>query len=90
MPKNYALTYSASEKTSDDTIRALVDEGENVAVVFSTSRSRALPVEYLGARVVDGDKTDARWQDPRGVIVGLRAKGRMRGSESGFVRNERN
>jgi len=28
--------------------------------------------------VVDGDANDARYRDPRPVVVGLKAKGRMR------------
>jgi hypothetical protein len=35
--------------------------------------------------VVDGDLTDCRFIDPLGVIVGLRAKGKARRDESGFV-----
>jgi hypothetical protein len=37
--------------------------------------------------VVDGDKNDARYEDPRGVVVGLRAKGKAFRSDSPFVRS---
>jgi len=37
-------------------------------------------------KVIDGDTHDYRPADPRGVIVGLRAKGDARGDTSGFVR----
>ena len=89
---NYHLTYSASERTSDDEIRTMCAAGANVAVVFSPSKYRALPTQYLGIPVADGDMSDDRTLDPAGVIVGLRAKGKLRtahqrGECGGFVRN---
>ncbi len=78
LPKNYRLIFSASEKTTDEEIIKTVTAGHNIAVVFNVKRSVDLPKKYLGIRVVDGDKSDDRYTDPRGVIVGLRAKGRMR------------
>ena len=36
--------------------------------------------------VIDGDISDVRFMDPKGVIVGLKAKGDARGSRSRFVR----
>ena len=38
-----------------------------------------------GKKVVDGDKNDLRFLDPKGVVVGLRAKGPARQDQSGFV-----
>ena len=35
--------------------------------------------------VINGDKTDMRFKDPVGVIVGLKAKGKARKDTSGFV-----
>jgi len=52
-----------------------------------TRRGEELPATYLGIRVVDGDKTDDRTTDPRGVIVGLRAKGAMRKGSWRMVRH---
>ena len=86
VPANYHVTYSASERTADAKLAVWAAEGENVAVVFSTSRSQPLPMTYAGVRVIDGDKSDDRTRDPRGVIVGLRAKGRMRKNPMGMVR----
>lgn len=77
----YKLAFSASERTTDEQIVNKIGEGENVAVVFAIGRTKPLPATYLGAPVVDGDKTDARHLDPSGVIVGLRAKGKMREPE---------
>lgn len=76
--KNYSLTYSASERTPDLNIRRAVANGRNVAVVFAIGRTKALPSVWMGLPVVDGDKTDERWNDPKGCVVGLRAKGAMR------------
>jgi hypothetical protein len=73
----YHLTFSASERTTDEQIVDKVAQGENVAVVFRVGRTKPLPEKYLGIPVVNGDKTDVRFLDPKGVIVGLRAKGRM-------------
>jgi hypothetical protein len=39
------------------------------------------------ARVIDGDEHDYRPADDKGVIVGLRAKGKAIKDKSGFVRN---
>lgn len=90
---NYHLTFSRSERNASDVVDAL-ESGMNVAVVFSTKKSKALPrYAYAGGRrydVIDGDAHDLRFLDPhgtRGVVVGLRAKGRARKSSSGFVVN---
>ena len=61
--------------------------GGTVAVVFNVKPGRALPTEWNGYPVVDGDLTDLRSRDPRGVVVGLRAKGHARALPvGGFVR----
>lgn len=78
---NYNLTYSRSEETKDEEIKALTDQGINVAVVFRGE----LPKSYLGIPVVDGDKNDLRFLDPRGVIVGLIEKGLAKKDETNFV-----
>lgn len=80
---NYHLTYSASEKTTDDEIIDFVSAGKNVAVVFNNWSK--LPSTYLGFEVVNGDISDVRWKDPIGCIVGLKRKGKMR-ADSPFVR----
>jgi hypothetical protein len=43
-------------------------------VVFDTKRGQPLPSTYKGYTVIDGDKDDLRFLDPKGVIVGLRYK----------------
>lgn len=88
VPVNWHLTLSASERTSlADVIRA-TESGNNVAVVFDASRTQELPGALWNtegpmagyATIIDGDVSDDRPSDPRGVVVGLRAKGVMRRS----------
>jgi hypothetical protein len=77
----YRVTYSRSENDKDRDIQELLSYGCNVAVVFSGE----LPDTYLGYPVIDGDKSDLRFNDPAGVVVGLVAKGKARNSDSEFV-----
>jgi hypothetical protein len=87
---NYRITYSVSERGHSVTnaleaLKALA----NAAVVFDTPKGQPLPITWHGYRVIDGDVSDDRTQDPRGTVVGLRAKGSargVRGSEDGFVK----
>ena len=81
LPKNYHLTFSRSEETSDDRIKKILSLGGNVAVVFRGS----LPKTYLGHDVIDGDENDLRFKDKKGVIVGLVEKGLAKKDETGFV-----
>lgn len=86
---NYHLTFSLAENNDAKACVALAN-GVNVAVVFAVARSKPLPSTFnLGGKsfpVINGDDTDLRFLDPKGVIVGLRAKGRARKDTSGFVR----
>ena len=85
---NYHLTFSRSEHNWSGALSAAeqaMRHGVNVAVVFSTPRGRPLPSYFGRYLVIDGDKHDLRFLDPRGVVVGLRAKGRARRDTSGFV-----
>lgn len=79
LPANYTLTWSATEDESDQWVASSVQSGgTSYAVIFDTKRGHDLPVTFMGVKVIDGDKSDDRSSDPHGVIVGLRAKGRMR------------
>ena len=80
-PKNYHLTFSLSECNEKDAISVL-NAGGNVAVVFCSD----LPSTYLGYPVIDGDRHDARFLDPEGVIVGLSVKGVGKEDQTGFVK----
>ena len=76
---NYHLTFSKADGNDMD-VRLAAADGMNVAVVFDK-----LPASYIGKSVVDGDDTDLRFLDPKGVVIGLKAKGRARKDTSGFV-----
>ena len=81
---NYHLTLSYSGRNLEDCLEAL-RHGVNVAVVFTTRRGEALPETWDRFPVKDGDSHDCRFLDPTGVVVGLRAKGLAKGSQSAFV-----
>ena len=84
LPANYHITLSYSEadmKYADEVVMAVVNTGVNMAVVFRNK----LPDTFRGLRVIDGDKDDLRFLDPKGVVVGLLAKGRAKHDDSGFV-----
>jgi len=66
---NYHLTFSFTGRNFYESMDML-EAGINVAVVFRGK----LPSEYLGYKVVDGDITDYRPNDEKGVIVGLKYK----------------
>jgi len=89
LPSNYSLTFSLAENNDAQACVAL-NNGMNVAVVFSTRKGKPLPATYsIGGKdwtVIDGDETDLRFLDPKGVIVALRAKGPAKKDTSGFVR----
>jgi hypothetical protein len=90
VPANYDLTFSYSG-VSDYApyVAKAVAKGDRIAVVF---RNRAI-VEamlangetFLGLPIVDGDNSDIRHLEPKGVIVALYAKGPARRDQSGFV-----
>lgn len=86
----YSITFSLCEDNDERAADAL-SAGINVAAVFDTRKSGDLPSTYaLGGKdwpVIDGDSHDLRFLDPAGVIVGLRAKGKAKRDDSGFVRS---
>ena len=73
MPKNYHLTFSMSEDNKDICLDML-KAGKNVAMVFGIKKSKPLPNEYMGFKVINGDETDLRFLDESNVIVGLKYK----------------
>lgn len=78
---NYNLTFSASESNWDSCLEALA-LGTNVAVVFDV-----IPEMYQNITVINGDDHDLRFLDRQGgVIVGLKAKGKAKHDQSGFVK----
>jgi hypothetical protein len=76
LPKNYHITFSWSELANPLYCRTILESGVNVAVPFYDRQTLkgCLSDSFLGFPVIDGDKSDLRFLDPSGVIVGLRAK----------------
>jgi hypothetical protein len=76
---NYFLIFSKADGNDADVSRAMA-QGMNVAAVFD-----AIPESYNGRDVINADETDLRFLDPKGVIAGLKAKGKAKKDYSGFV-----
>lgn len=79
--KNYDVTFSDSGRNDSD-ISEAIKSGHNVAVVFQDK----LPKKWLDRKVINGDRHDLRFRDPRGVIVGLVAKGQGRKINNKFIK----
>ena len=71
---NYHLTFSKADGNDADVAEALL-QGMSVVAVYD-----AIP-----AGVPSADETDLRFLDPKGVMLGLKAKGRAKKDYSGFV-----
>ena len=88
---NYHLTWSYSN--ADPRYAAMLDtaieNGMNAAVVFRSNFIEVKPKcwhTWNGYPVIDGDKDDLRFLDPKGGhIVALYAKGKAKKDTSGFV-----
>jgi hypothetical protein len=82
---NYHLTFSAADGNDADVAKA-IEQGYNVATVFGIKKTEPMPASYNGRPVFNGDDSDLRFLDPKGVIVGLYAKGKAKKDTSGFVK----
>ena len=81
LPSNYHLTFSFSGENEAD-CRKVLAAGGSVAVCFAGQ----FPAQWFGVDVVDGDLSDLRHLDRRGVVVGLSPKGaKAKRDRSGFV-----
>ena len=76
--KNYHLTFSRSE-LNDDQCNKVLDAGGSVAAVFDD-----VPATFRGRAVYSGDDDDLRFLDPKGIWIGLKAKGKLARQESSF------
>ena len=100
VPANYHLTFSYSgvaafQPVVDKQLRH--NPRTNLAVVFSGKLPTAWHADMLpigprlwragigSRRVINGDNSDVRYQDPDRSIVGLTAKGKAKNDTSGFV-----
>ena len=82
---NYHLTFSAADGNDADVQKAIV-QGYNIATVFGVKKTDPLPKTYFSRIVINGDESDLRFLDRRGVVVGLYAKGKAKKDTSGFVK----
>ena len=71
---NYHLTFSKADGNDADVAEALL-QGMSVVAVY----------DEIPAGVPSADETDLRFLDPKGVMLGLKAKGRAKKDYSGFV-----
>jgi hypothetical protein len=71
---NYHLTFSRADGNEKDCARAL-EQGLSVVAVY----------DEIPAGVPSADETDLRFLDPKGIMLGLKAKGRAKKDYSGFV-----
>ena len=72
--ENYHLTFSKADGNDADVAEALM-QGMSVVAVYD-----AIPADVPSA-----DETDLRFLDPKGIMLGLKAKGRAKKDYSGFV-----
>ena len=71
---NYHLTFSKADGNDSDVAEALM-QGMSVVAVY----------DKIPEGVPSADETDLRFLDPKGVMLGLKAKGRAKKDYSGFV-----
>ena len=71
---NYHLTFSKADGNDSDVAEALL-QGMSVVAVY----------DEIPAGVPSADETDLRFLDPKGIMLGLKAKGRAKKDYSGFV-----
>ena len=82
---NYHLTFSAADGNDADVYKA-IQQGYNIATVFGIKKTEPMPETYNGLPVYNGDDSDLRFLDPKGVVVGLYAKGKAKKDVTGFVK----
>lgn len=70
---NYHLTLSYTGRNWN-MCEALLKKGYNVAMIFNVKHESDLPKTYKGYTVINGDLTDYRISDAKGIIVGLKWK----------------
>jgi len=72
-PNNYHLTLSYTGRNWE-LCEAALQQGHNVAMVFNVKNEKDIPDTYKGYDVINGDITDYRVDDAKGIIVGLKWK----------------
>lgn len=72
-PSNYHLTYSFTGRNWS-MCEILLSQGYNIAMVFNVKDETFLPAMYNDYKVINGDLTDYRIDDAKGIIIGLKWK----------------
>jgi hypothetical protein len=72
--ENYHLTFSKADGNDSDVAEALM-QGMSVVAVY----------DKIPEGVPSADETDLRFLDPKGIMLGLKAKGRAKKDYTGFV-----
>jgi hypothetical protein len=70
---NYHLTYSYTGRNIEQ-CKNLLKRGFNIAVVFNVKKETELPKYFMNYPTVNGDLTDYRIDDAKGIIVALKWK----------------
>jgi len=70
---NYHLTLSYTGRNWSK-CTAMLAKGHNVAMIFNVKHENLIPAMYKGYKVINGDLTDYRVDDAKGIIVGLKWK----------------
>ena len=84
---NYHVTFSRDSAANENECSQVLRAGGNVSVVFRD----ALPPTFFHRPVLDGDLHDLRFLDRKaragrsGFVIGLKAKGKAKRDQSGFV-----
>lgn len=71
---NVHVTYSHNERTTDRILTTMMLMKINIAMVFNVKKGKDLPLKVGTIDVIDGDLSDLRFLDRKGIIVGLRLK----------------
>jgi hypothetical protein len=72
--ENYHLTFSKADGNDSDVAEALM-QGMSVVAVY----------DKIPEGVPSADETDLRFLDPKGIMLGLKAKGKAKKDYTGFV-----
>lgn len=81
--KKYTVTFSRSETNDADCIELLKDRRCNVSVVFD--HRKPMPKLWNGFKVINGDTADDIMISRKGYVLGLKAKGKAKKDNTGFV-----
>jgi hypothetical protein len=71
--KNYHVVLSYY-KGNDSLAKEWLSKGGSIAVVFGVTNENQMPKTFFGYPVINGDRYDARFLDPKNCVVGLKYK----------------